>query len=153
MICPAIDNPASCESRVVILFLHAKTAEIHCELCAAVYGQNVTNEGIVRQWCRKFKDGGANVHYKERSGRLFSANDYLIKSVNPKICERRSFTISELLCEFSQISRTVLYEIITVRLGYQKFCARWVLKILTVAHKSQRMASAFVDLFTEILKR
>jgi hypothetical protein len=51
--CPAIDNPASCEIRVVIVFLHAKkvnAAEIHRELCA-VYGQNIMSEGTVRQWC------------------------------------------------------------------------------------------------------
>jgi hypothetical protein len=30
----------------------------------------------------------------------------------------------------------------TVRLGYYKFWARWVLKMLTGAHKTQRMASA-----------
>jgi hypothetical protein len=30
--------------------------EIHDELCM-VYGQNVMNEGTVRQWCRMFKDG------------------------------------------------------------------------------------------------
>jgi hypothetical protein len=45
----------------------------------------------------------------------------------------------------SQISRTVLYEIITVRLSYHhKLCARWVLKMLTGAHKTQRMASYLV---------
>jgi hypothetical protein len=39
-----------------------------------------------------------------------------------------SFTIPELSCEFPQISRTVLYEIITVSLGYYKFRARWGFK-------------------------
>jgi hypothetical protein len=50
--CPAIDNPTSCEIRAVIRFLHAKNksaAEIYRELCAAVYGQNVMSEGTVRQ--------------------------------------------------------------------------------------------------------
>jgi hypothetical protein len=48
--CPAIHNPASCEIRDVIRFIHAKimsAAEIHRELCAAVYGQNVMSEGTV----------------------------------------------------------------------------------------------------------
>jgi hypothetical protein len=39
--CSATDNPASCEIRALIRFLHAKdmtAAEIHRELCAAVYG-------------------------------------------------------------------------------------------------------------------
>jgi hypothetical protein len=45
--CPAIDNPTSCEIRPLIRFLHAKlmsTAEIQRELCA-VYSQNVMSEG------------------------------------------------------------------------------------------------------------
>jgi hypothetical protein len=48
--CPAIDNPATCEIRSVIQFLNAKdmsAAKIHRELCA-VYDQNVMREGTVR---------------------------------------------------------------------------------------------------------
>jgi hypothetical protein len=54
MTCPVIDNPTSCEIRAVVSrFLHDKdmsAAEIHGELCAVVYGQNVMREGTVRQW-------------------------------------------------------------------------------------------------------
>jgi hypothetical protein len=39
--------------------------EIHRELRAAVYGQNVMSEGNVRQWCRMFKDERTNVHDEE----------------------------------------------------------------------------------------
>jgi hypothetical protein len=35
-----------------------------------------------------------------------------------------------LSCEFSQNSRTLLYEITEVRLGYHKFCARLIPKML-----------------------
>jgi hypothetical protein len=48
--CPAIDNPASCEIPSVIRFLHAENmsaAVIHRELCE-VDGQNVMNEETVR---------------------------------------------------------------------------------------------------------
>jgi hypothetical protein len=45
-----------------------------------------------------------------------------------------------------------MYEIIAVMLGYHKFCARWVPKILTGAHKTQRIGSAFVDLLEEYRK-
>jgi hypothetical protein len=70
----------------------------------------------------------------EVAGRQSVVSDELVQS------ERRRFTISELSCEFPQISRTLLYEIITVRLGYHhKFCARRVLKNLTGAHNTQRM--------------
>jgi hypothetical protein len=70
--CPAINNHTSCEIRDVICFLHTKNvsaAEINCELCV-VYGQNVTSEGTVIQWCRMFKDGQTNVHEEEQSGQL-----------------------------------------------------------------------------------
>jgi hypothetical protein len=73
-----------------------------------------------------FKDGPTNVHNKERSGRRSVVNDEIVQSVDQNICERRRFTISELSCEFPYISRTVLYEVITDKVGYHKFCARWV---------------------------
>jgi hypothetical protein len=50
--CPAIDNPASCEIRAVIRFLHTKkmsASEIYRELCAAFYVQNVMSEDTQRQ--------------------------------------------------------------------------------------------------------
>jgi hypothetical protein len=59
MMCPEIDNPASCEIHALIHHPHAKNmsaAEILRELCATVYGQNVMSEGSVRQWCKMFKD-------------------------------------------------------------------------------------------------
>jgi hypothetical protein len=64
-------------------------------------------------------------------------SDDLVQRVGPKICKRRRFTISEFSCEFTQISRTILYEIIIVRLGNHKFCSIWVPKILMGAHKTQ----------------
>jgi hypothetical protein len=63
MMFPAIGNHTSCEIRAVIRFLHSKymsAAEINRELCAAIYGQNVMSEGIVRHCCRMVKDGRAN---------------------------------------------------------------------------------------------
>jgi hypothetical protein len=57
---PVIDNPASCKIRAVIHFLHSKSknaAEIDRKLYVVVYEQNVMSEGIVRQWCRMFRDG------------------------------------------------------------------------------------------------
>jgi hypothetical protein len=69
-------------------------------------------------------------------------SDDRVQSVDEQKYERRRFTISKLSREFPQISPTLLYEFIIVRLGYHKFCARWVRKILTGAHKTQRIASA-----------
>jgi hypothetical protein len=71
-------------------------------------------------------------------GRPSVVTDDLVHCHDQRICERRRFTISELYCEFPQIS----HHLTTVRLGYHKFCARWVLKMLTGAHKTHRMTSA-----------
>jgi hypothetical protein len=115
--------------------------EIHCEL-SVVYDQNEKCEGNVRHRCRMFKNGQTNVHDEERSDRPSVVSDYLIRSVDQNNYERLCFTISELSCEFPQILCTVLNEIITVRLGYHKFCARYVLKMLTGEYKMQGMVLA-----------
>jgi hypothetical protein len=73
-------------------------------------------------------------------------SDDLVQSVDQKLCERWCFTISELSYEFPQISRAGFYKIITVWLGYLKFCTRWVPKMLMSAHKAQRMALALIFL-------
>jgi hypothetical protein len=67
-------------------------------------------------------------------GRSSVLSDDLVQIVDQRISERS--------CEFSQILRTLLYEIIAVRLDYHKFCARWFPKVLTLSHKTQRMVSA-----------
>jgi hypothetical protein len=56
--------------------------------------------------------GRTNVHDEERSD-LSSVVGDDIQIVDQKNCERRRFTISELSCEFIQISRIVLCEFIT----------------------------------------
>lgn len=146
--CAAIANPASCEVRSVIRFLLAKNLkpiEIYRQLCE-VYGNNVITEGGVRQWCIRFKNGRTNVHDEEKSGRPSIVTDELVASVNEMIRSNRRFTITELSLCFPQISRTVVYEIVTQKLGYHKFCARWVPKILTEQHKVQRMAASLTFL-------
>jgi hypothetical protein len=75
-------------------------------------------------------------------GRASVMSDGLAQSVNQNNCEIWRLNLSEILCEFLQISRIILYEIIPVRLAYHNFCARWVPKMLTGAHKTQRIASA-----------
>jgi hypothetical protein len=93
-----------------------------------VYGQNTMSEGTLRQWCRMFKDEWANKMFTMKSeviGWPSVVSDDSVQTVDQKIYERQQFTISELSCEFPQISHAVLYEISTVRLGYHKLCATW----------------------------
>jgi hypothetical protein len=143
MLWAVIDNPTSCETRALIRFLHARdmsVVENHHELCA-IYGQNSMSDETVRQWFRMFKDGRKMLMMKSEVVGHLQCDD-LVQSADQNICERRHFTISEFSYEIPQISRTILYEIIMGRLGYHKFCARWVPKILTGAHEKQRISSA-----------
>jgi hypothetical protein len=59
-----------------------------------------------------FKDGQTNNHDEECSGWPSIVSDEIAQSVEQKICENQSFTISEVSHEFPQISCIVLYEII-----------------------------------------
>ena len=54
-----INSPAKCELRSVIRFLQAEgnsATEIHRRMCQ-VYGEGLMSDGVVREWCRKFKEG------------------------------------------------------------------------------------------------
>jgi hypothetical protein len=144
-------NPASYEIRAVIHFLHAKNlnpAEIQLELWATINGQSMS-EAPITQWCRMFEDGPTDVHDEERSDRPFVLYNNLVQNVDQKICEKHLFGISELLCEFTQNLRTVLYKNTTVRLGYQNFCARSVPKMLTGSTK--RRDSLLSDEFFRVI--
>jgi hypothetical protein len=93
-----------------------------------------------------FKNGRIHVNDEDISGWPPVVSDDLVQSIDQKIYERQHFTISELLCEFPQILYTVLCKIITIRLGHHKVCAKLVPKMLTGAHKMQRMALALTFL-------
>jgi hypothetical protein len=128
----AIDNPANCEIYAIIHIFHTNnmsTMEIHRELCM-VYGLNIVSERTIRQWYRMFKDGLSDVHNKEWSGQqAIWCDDDLVQSVDHKV---QNFHVS--------VSRTVLYEAITVKLGYFKFVQDVFQKMLMCAHKMQRTA-------------
>uniref|UniRef100_A0A670Z1V8 Mos1 transposase HTH domain-containing protein n=1 Tax=Pseudonaja textilis TaxID=8673 RepID=A0A670Z1V8_PSETE len=148
--CAAIENPASCEVRSVIRFLLAEThkpIEIFQQLCE-VYGDNIITEGGVRQWYIKFKNGRTKVHDEQRSGYPSIVTDELVAKVDDKIRENRRFTVTELSLSFPQISRSLLHEIVTQKLGYHKFCARWVPKIPSENHKNQCMAASLTFLYS-----
>lgn len=139
-----VANPAKCEIRAVIRFLQAKgnkPAEIYRQICD-IYGPHAMSDGQVRQWCRLFREGRENIHDEVRCGPPTVITDRLVDEVNAKIRENRRLTISELSLQFPNVSRSVIYEIVTEKLGYKKLCARWVPKMLTDAHKQKRLASA-----------
>lgn len=143
-----IAEPADCEIRSVIRFLNArnvKPAEIHRQI-SEIYGESAMSDSMVRRWVRKFDGGRTNVHDEARSGRPSDVNDDLVRQIDETIRGNRRFTISMLSHEFPTISRTVLYETVSRRLGYRKLCSRWVPKMLTDVHKTKRLGSALTFL-------
>ncbi|GBM14764.1 hypothetical protein AVEN_72030-1 [Araneus ventricosus] len=94
----SIENPADCEIQFVIRFLSAKdvkTDEIH----------------------RQISEGN-------RSGRPSVITEDLVQKVDRKLLENRRFTISSLYNECPQVSRSVLYGIVTAHLNYLS-CAHY----------------------------
>jgi histone-lysine N-methyltransferase SETMAR len=143
-----IERPADCEVRSLIRFLNArnvKPADIHRQICE-VYGENAMSDGMVRKWVRQFKEGRENVHDEARSSRPSVVNDDLVRAVDSKVHEDRRFTILSLSLHFPQISRTILYEIVSDRLNYRKLSSRWVPKMLFEEHKTKRAGSALTFL-------
>jgi len=110
-----IEGAADCEIRSVIRFLNARNvlpSEIHHQICQ-LYGDNAMSDGMVRKWVRMFSEGRENVHDEARSGRPCLVNDDLVCKVNKRVREDRHFTISDLSLHFPQISRTLLYDIVS----------------------------------------
>jgi len=110
-----IEGAADYEIRSVIRFLNARNvlpSEIHHQICQ-VYGDNAISDGVVRKWVRMFNEGRENVHDEARGGRPSLVNDDLVRKVNDRVRDDRHFTISDLSLHFPQISRTLLYDIVS----------------------------------------
>ena len=117
-----IERAADCEIRSVIRFLNARNllpSEIHHQICQ-VYGDNAMSDDMIRKWVRMFNEGRENVHDEARSGRPSLVNEDLVHKVNERVRDDRRFTISDLSVHFPQISRTLLYDIVSSHLGYRR---------------------------------
>ena len=53
------------------------------------------------------------MHNEAQSGRPSLVDDDLVRKVNERVCDDRRFTISDLSLHFPQISRTLLYDIVS----------------------------------------
>ena len=112
----------------MIRFLQAENVR-HCEIhqrLVAVYGEHVMNAAGVRKWCLMFTNGRTDVHDAEKSGRPSVITDALKEKVNRIIRENRHDTISEVYEKCPEVSRALVYQIVTKHLQYRKICARWV---------------------------
>jgi hypothetical protein len=107
-----ITTPSSCELRAVIRFLHAEgqsMAEIHHRVCFVhIYGDNVTSDSCMREWCRKFRDGHPDVH-DVGQGRISIVTYELVQKVDQCCVWKTSFHDIRTFEELPQTSRTTLY--------------------------------------------
>jgi len=71
------------------------------------------SDGMVRKWVRMFNKGRENVHDEAQIGRPSLVNDDLVRKVNERVRADRRFTISDLSLHFPQISRTLVYDIVS----------------------------------------
>jgi len=130
-----IEGAADCEIRSVIRFLKARNvlpSEIHRQICQ-VYGDNAMSDGTVRKWVRMFNEVRENVHDEARSGRPSLVNDDLVCEVNERVHDDRRYTVSDLSLHFSQISRTLIYDIVSSHLGRRRLHSMTVYKTLCSA--------------------
>ena len=110
-----IEGATDCEIQSAICFLNARNvvpSEIHHQICQ-VYGDNGMSDGMVRKWVQMFNEGRENVHDEVRSGHPSLVNDDLARKVNERMRDDRRLTISDLSLHFPQISRILLYDIVS----------------------------------------
>ena len=60
------------------------------------------------------------MHDEARNGHPYFVNDDLVRMVNERVRDDRCFTISDLSLHFPQISRTLLYDIVSSHLGHRR---------------------------------
>jgi len=85
-----------------------------------MYGDNAMSDGMVRKGVRMFNEGWENVHDEAQSGRPSLVNDGLVRKVNERVRDDKRFIISDLSLHFPQISRTLLYDIVSSHLGQRR---------------------------------
>ncbi|GFW23747.1 histone-lysine N-methyltransferase SETMAR [Trichonephila clavipes] len=138
-----IHNPIKCEVLSVIRFLHEKgqrPADIHKEI-VSVYRSIMSRQNVTK-WCLHFSEGRTDVHDEQRTGRPSVISDALLQRTEEVIRANRRLGLKEMLQIIPEVSITTLYEVVTVKLGYRKLCARWVPKMLTEEHKRKKMGFA-----------
>lgn len=154
-----IEVASKCEPRSVIRFLTAKklsASEIYREL-SSVYGEQCMSLQMVTRWRTAYLNGRKELHDEARQGRPTSAvNEGNVALVKQLIEEDSRYTLDELAEKVrctSKIdcSRTSIQKIIHDELQLRKVSARWVPRLLTEQHKTQRLnaASTFLKAYEE----
>lgn len=139
-----IKMPSKLELRGVIHFLWLEKknrSEIYRHV-TKTYGSKVISRQAIGKWCKQFENGRSDMTDEYRSGRPTNAvTDEHIMRINELIRENRRITVDEIAYDLN-ISHGSVHNIIQNRLQYRKVCARWVPRLLTETHKSQRVLAA-----------
>lgn len=129
------------EHRAVIKFFTRKglnATEIKKEL-DEVYADSAPSYRTVAKWVAEFKDPERGFEDAPRSGRpptiTTSEN---IEAVDRVVMRDRQVSIRRIADELG-ISKTIVFEIMTNRLGMKKVCTRWVPKLLTPLQRANRV--------------
>ncbi len=135
------------EHHTVIRYLtmRGESASAIYQQLAEVYGDTVTSD-VVKRWCRSFLEGGTSLEDDERSGRPSVITEDAINTVQALIDDDRRITVAEVERYFNDvvcdpISHRTVVKIIWNRLDNRKICTRWVPKLLTEEHTTNRMAA------------
>lgn len=89
----------------------------------------------------------ASVHAEQRRGRPSLVSDDFVQKIDKIIREERRRTWDEIREKCAEVSRTLLYDVVSNHLNYRKLCSRWVLKMHTKKHKKTelRQESCFLS--------
>ncbi|GBN61495.1 hypothetical protein AVEN_232440-1 [Araneus ventricosus] len=127
----------------VARFLQAEgniAADIHRQLCR-IYGENFICDGVVHEKCRKCKEGRTDIHDGGEQGQMSVTTEDLLQGVDQVVRQKQKFNTSELCLQFSKVSRSSLYMMVTEHLRYKKKVLGGFIKMLSDDHKARRKAS------------
>lgn len=75
-------------------------AQIHRRPCAAVYGNTVTSDDLVFDWCRRFENRRTDVQNEVDQGRKSIMTENVVHQVDQFVRENRRLTISDFQQDF-----------------------------------------------------
>ena len=106
-----------------------------------VYGESCMDIKNIRKWCREFAFGLTEICDEKRSGRPSTCNETVTK-VEETMHKNRWVSLDDLCVSIPEVTRTIIYRILTDKLQYWNVCARLFPWMLIEDHKQQRVDSA-----------
>lgn len=134
----------STEQRICIRFCFKseKTCAETVQMMQKAFGDNCMSKTRIYEWYNRFKNGRESVDSDARSGRpSLTTTPQNIERVRLAIMEDRRLTVRELESDLG-IPKTIVWEILTEKLGMTRVCAKFIPKLLTAEQKNLRFEIA-----------